>query len=422
MRRELLYEISKPVIAAVGVRNVLRAIVESVTRGTGAKGCSLLTRGPDGTTLYHRVSYGLSDEYVAKGAIKVDSSVEEVLRGKAVCITDVTTDPRIQYREEALREGISTILSLPMRSRGGIKGIMRIYTRERRDFTQEEIDFLDSIAELSGLVLEKAEERERLAVEADRAKEELSRLASERERFLYFLSMVAHDLKAPLAAVQSYLKVMLRGSTGPLSEKQRAWVQKSVQRIDNMLELVSDLIDISKLETGLIAPELSTVSLQEELYGCMEIAKGITEPKGIRLEYHIDPGLPEIFGSGTRICQVVNNLVSNAARFTPAGGCIRIKAASVEDEVLIYVEDTGCGIKPEILPKIFDDFFKGDPESREGTGLGLSICKRIVEMHHGRIWAESPPPGKDKGTRVSFTLPKGAICDLTYLRGEEERK
>jgi signal transduction histidine kinase len=422
MRRELLYEISKPVIAAVGVRNVLRAIVESVTRGTGAKGCSLLTRGPDGTTLCHRVSYGLSDEYVAKGAIKVDSSVEEVLRGKAVCITDVTTDPRIQYREEALREGISTILSLPMRSRGGIKGIMRIYTRERRDFTQEEIDFLDSIAELSGLVLEKAEERERLAVEADRAKEELSRLASERERFLYFLSMVAHDLKAPLAAVQSYLKVMLRGSTGPLSEKQRAWIQKSVQRIDNMLELVSDLIDISKLETGLIAPELSTVSLQEELYGCVEIAKGITEPKGIRLEYHIDPGLPEIFGSGTRICQVVNNLVSNAARFTPAGGCIRIEAASVEDEVLIYVEDTGCGIKPEILPKIFDDFFKGDPESREGTGLGLSICKRIVEMHHGRIWAESPPPGKDKGTRVSFTLPKGAICDLTYLRGEEERK
>ena len=94
----------------------------------------------------------------------------------------------------------------------------------------------------------------------------------------------------------------------------------------------------------------------------------------------------------------------------------------IRDIAGVYVEDEGSGIEPGILPNIFDDFFKGDRESREGTGLGLSICKRIVEMHHGRIWAESPPPGREKGTRITFTIPKGAICDLTFWDKQKEEE
>ncbi|MDY6796855.1 MAG: GAF domain-containing sensor histidine kinase [Actinomycetota bacterium] len=422
MRRELLYEISKPVIAAVGVQNVLRAIVESITKGTGAAGCSLLVLSPDGRNLVHRISYGISDEYLKKGPILIDDAVEKVLKGQAESIPDVAVDPCVQYPEEARREGIASMLSIPMRSRAGIRGLMRVYTGERRDFSKDEIDFLDSIAELSGLVLEKAEERERIAEEADRAREELSRMSDERERFLYFLSMVAHDLKAPLAAVQSYMKVMLRGSTGDLSDKQITWINRSIKRIDGMLELISDLIDISRLETGLIAPELCTVSMRQELGNCAEVARGLLEPRGIDLVVDIDPRLPDIFGSGIRICQLVNNLVANSARYTSSGGRVSIVAGQDEESVMVYVEDDGSGIKPDILPRIFDDFFKGDPDSQESTGLGLSICRRIVHMHNGRIWAESPPPGCGGGTRVTFTVPKGAICDLTYWEKKEGGK
>jgi len=420
MRRQLLYEISKPVIAAVGVENVLRAIVESITRGTRAKGCSLLVLSPDRTKLYHRVSYGISKEYTDKGPIEVDETVREVLEGKAVAITDVLNDPRVQYPEDAAKEGIASMLSIPMRSYGGIRGAMRIYTSEKREFSKEEIDFLDSIAELSGLVLEKEEERDRVAREAERAKEELSRMSDEKERFLYFIRMVAHDLKAPLAAVQSYIKVILRGSTGPVNEKQRTWLEKSVKRIDGMLQLISDIVDLSKLEAGLIAPELETVSWKNVLENCVEVARGLTDSKGIELLVDIDENLPEIFGSEIRLCQLIDNLMSNAVRYTPAGKRIYLRAFMEDDNVTVYVEDEGTGIKPEILPKVFDDFFRGDPESQEGTGLGLSICKRIAEMHHGRIWVESPAPGKDTGTRVTFTIPKGAICDLTYYERKKE--
>jgi signal transduction histidine kinase len=422
MRKELLYEISKQVIAAVGVQNVLRAIVESITKGTRAKGCSLLVLGPNGKKLYHRVSYGISEEYMGKGAIEVDETVKEILNGKSVCISDVLNDPRIQYPEAARREGIASMLSIPMRSYGGVRGIMRIYSDKRREFTKEEIDFLDSIAELSGLVLEKEEERDRIALEADRAKEELSRMSDERERFLYFMRMVAHDLKAPLAAVQSYIKVILRGSTGPINEKQQAWLDRSVKRIDGMLELISDIVDLSKLEAGLIEPELTTMSWKDVLESCIEVARALTEPKGIKLVRKIEPNLPEIFGSEMRLCQLINNLISNSVRYTPRGGKIYIRACQVDDNVSVCVEDEGEGIRPEILPKIFDDFFKGDPESQEGTGLGLSICKRIVEMHHGRIWAESPVPESGKGTRITFVIPKGAVCDLSYQEKQKKKK
>ena len=422
MRKQLLYEISKPVIAAVGVENVLRAIVESITKGTGAKGCSLLVLSPEGDKLYHRVSYGISKDYIDKGPVEIDETVREVLAGKAVAIKDVLRDPRVQYPDAAAKEGIASILSIPMRSYGGIRGVMRIYTSRHRDFSEDEIDFLDSIAELSGLVLEKEEERDRVVQEAEKARQELHRMSDEREQFLYFIRMVAHDLKAPLAAVLSYIKVILRGSTGPVNEKQRAWMERSVKRIDGMLQLISDIVDLSKLEAGLIAPELETVSWKNVLENCVEVARGLTDPKGIELVVDIDRDLPEIFGSEVRLCQLINNLVSNAVRYTPAGSRIFLRAWQEGDRVTAYVEDEGCGIRPEILPKIFDDFFRGDPEAQEGTGLGLSICKRIVEMHQGRIWAESPVPGKDKGTRVTFTIPKGAICDLYYWDRQKEGK
>jgi signal transduction histidine kinase len=89
---------------------------------------------------------------------------------------------------------------------------------------------------------------------------------------------------------------------------------------------------------------------------------------------------------------------------------------------MVCVEDEGSGIDPETLTKVFDDFYKGDPDSKEGTGLGLSICRRIVEMHHGSIWAESPVPGSDRGTRMTFAIPKGAICDLTYWEKQKEEQ
>ncbi len=412
MRYELLYEISKPVIAAAGVENVLRAIVESTAKGTGAKGCSLLTYDPVTKKLEHRVTYGLSRKFINKGDVLAESIEKEVLSGKVVVVQNASKDKRIQYPEETAAEGIVSILSLPMRSKKKIKGMLRLYFAEPRKFIKEEIEFLDSIAELSGIVLEKAEQHDRAAKDADLAMKEVVKLSKERENFIRFLSMVAHDLKAPLAAVESYLKVMLRGATGELTEKQQQWINRSIQRIDGMLELISDLLDISRLETGQIQTELQTVSWSKVLENSIDIAKGLAGPKGIEVVADIQEPLPDIFASEIRLGQLINNLVSNSCRFTPQGGHIYIKAKVEGDNVVVSVEDEGTGIKPEIMPHIFEDFFKGDKDAPESTGLGLSICKRIVEFHNGKIWAESPVPETGKGARFTFSIPLGATCNL----------
>jgi signal transduction histidine kinase len=412
MRYELLYEISKPVIAAVGVSNVLNAIVESTAKGTGAKGCSLLTLTPDRRQLVHRVTYGLSEEYLSKGELLVGLTEEEVLAGKTIAIHDAQKDKRVQYPEETAHEGIVSILSLPMRTKKEVKGILRLYFGEPRRFKKGEIDFLESIAELSGIVLEKAEQHELATRNVVEARKEIAKLSEERKSFIHFLSMVAHDLKAPLAAVESYLKVMLRGSTGELNEKQAQWIKRSIQRIDGMLELISDLLDISRLETGQIATELQTVSWSKVLENSIEMARSLAGPRGIKVMADIKNDLPDIFASEIRLSQLINNLVSNACRYTPKGGHIYIRARVEENEVVVSVEDEGTGIDPEIMPRIFEDFFKG-ADSPEGTGLGLSICKRIVELHQGRIWAESPVPETGKGARFTFAIPLGATCKIS---------
>ena len=405
MRYELLYEISKPVIEAAGVSNVLSSIVESTSKGTGAKGCSLLTLSPDGKTLEHMVSYGLSADYLSKCEIVVDDAIMEMLAGQPINIVNVADDPRIQYSEQALKEGISSLLSIPVRgTSGNIIGLLRLYMSKVTKFKRGETDFLVSIADLGGIVLEKAEAYDRLKTDVDDAKSEIEKLEDDREMFLQFLSMVAHDLKAPVGAVESYLKVMLRGSPGPLTEKQERWLERSIVRLDSMLELISDLLDVSRLETGQVAPEMEMTSLRGVLENCVETARGLADPRGVRIIADIDGDFPAVYASGRRLAQVINNLVSNAVRYTPEDGTIEMRAGLEGDHMLVVVEDSGSGIKAEAMPKIFDDFFRGDNET-EGTGLGLSICKRVVELHGGRIWAESPVPGSTDGTRFYFTIP-----------------
>jgi signal transduction histidine kinase len=235
-----------------------------------------------------------------------------------------------------------------------------------------------------------------------------SRLTHTRITLAHFLSVASHDLKAPLAAVQSYLQVILGGFVGELNERQKEMLSRSCVRIAEFIEMIDNILDISRFEVGEI--EAKELSLSDVVKDSVEALRPLAEQKKLNLNLDLPRGIPKTRGSATRLKQVVTNLVGNAIKFTASPGEISIKLKEDNGFLRVEVADTGVGISNEDLPRIFDDFYRGvagDTEAK-GAGLGLSISKKIIEAHGGRIWAESPCPETGKGSRFSFTVPK---CD-----------
>jgi signal transduction histidine kinase len=241
--------------------------------------------------------------------------------------------------------------------------------------------------------------------ELERASVEIAKLAEEKNRFLRFLGIAAHDLKAPLTAIQGFLWVMLGGYSGELTEKQRNMLERSTYRIKELLNLISDLLDIPRIETGQVVQEMKPVSLRQIVRASLGDLRDLAKQKKLKLKVELPPDLPKIYGSAPRLQQVITNLVNNAINFTPKGSVI-IRVNDRGNEIQVEVLDTGIGIPPEDLPRMFEDFFRASNVETKGTGLGLSITKRIVEAHGGRIWVESPCSETGKGSKFIFTLPK----------------
>ena len=233
-----------------------------------------------------------------------------------------------------------------------------------------------------------------------------NRRDSTRINLAYFLSVASHDLKAPLAAVQSYLQVILGGFVGELNEKQKEMLSRSCVRIAEFIEMIDNILDVSRFEVGEI--DKQELSLPEVVRDVVETLRPLAEEKKLNFTLDLPQEIPKIKGSVTRLKQVIANLVGNAIKFTPSPGEISVKLKEDDGYLRVEVADTGIGISTEDLPKIFDEFYRGvagDTEAK-GTGLGLSISKKIVEAYGGRIWAESPCPETTKGSKFSFTLPK----------------
>ena len=233
-----------------------------------------------------------------------------------------------------------------------------------------------------------------------------SRLAHTRITLAHFLSVASHDLKSPLAAVQSYLQVILGGFVGELNEKQREMLSRSCVRIAEFIGMIDNILDISRFEVGEI--EAKELSLSDVVKDSVETLRPLAEQKKLNVTLDLPQETPKTKGSATRLKQVITNLVGNAIKFTSSPGEISVRLEEDDDYLKVAVADTGQGISNEDLPKIFDDFYRGvaGDTAAKGAGLGLSISKMIVEAHGGRIWAESPCPETGSGTKFVFTLPK----------------
>ncbi|MFA5157318.1 MAG: ATP-binding protein [Candidatus Omnitrophota bacterium] len=221
-----------------------------------------------------------------------------------------------------------------------------------------------------------------------------------------FVSLVSHELRTPLAAMKGAAENLLEGITGSLNQSQNECLLLIERNIDRLNRLISELLDISRIEAGRIQlnkQQLDIAALASDAIGFLQ---KIAEEKGIKLSSSFTAGLPRIQADADRITQVITNLVGNALKFTLSGGSINVNIFREGDFIQTDVIDTGSGIPTADLEKIFDKFYQvsrpGAKALVKGTGLGLSISKGIVEKHGGKIWAESE---LGKGSKLSFTLP-----------------
>lgn len=224
-----------------------------------------------------------------------------------------------------------------------------------------------------------------------------------------FLSVVSHELRTPLHSIKGFVDIILMGKTGPISETQADFLRTVREQTTHLQNLINDLLEFSRLESGQIQLRLTQVSLAELAVAVVDKLKPLADQGQVDLVNSIAPDLVTVEADRFRIEQVLTNLVDNAIKFTPASGVVTISAKDMGPEVQVAVADTGIGIPASELERIFDRFYQVDSGSTRpyrGTGLGLTICKHIVEHHHGRIWAESPIAGQDKGSVFYFVLPK----------------
>jgi signal transduction histidine kinase len=182
---------------------------------------------------------------------------------------------------------------------------------------------------------------------------------------------------------------------------------RSSIRIEGLLKLINDLLDATRIEAGQIVEEMEETSVAEVVEDTLENVRSLAEEKGLELLTEVPEGLSKIMGASHRLVQVLTNLSDNAVQFTPSGGKVTIRVGEEADHLRVEVMDTGIGIPPEDMPRIFEEFYRGKDVETKGAGLGLAIAKKIVEAHGGKIGAESPYGESEKGSKFTFTLPKG---------------
>lgn len=288
-----------------------------------------------------------------------------------------------------LEQGVRSVMGVPLRVADRVIGVVHVGTIAPRQFTVSEASLLQLAADRIALAVEHARLYDAV-VRANRARDEV-------------LAVVAHDLRSPLNGIvlsaSTVQRLARRPGGGAAVQDAATAILESAGRMDR---LIGDLLDAARLDAGqleLARERLAPAGLVGE---ALELARPLASAKGIALTASVAAALPELDADRHRALQVFSNLLGNAVKFTDAGGAVRVTAECAGQFVRFAVADTGPGIRPEHLPRVFDRFWRARPGDQRGTGLGLAIARDIVRRHGGEIAVESRP---GEGATFRFTLP-----------------
>ncbi|HEY2434892.1 MAG TPA: ATP-binding protein [Vicinamibacterales bacterium] len=299
-----------------------------------------------------------------------------------------------EHRADVRALGIASFMIVPLRTRRGIVGAMTFVAAEsRRSFTPADLRFAETVADRAAVAIDNARAYDE-AQRANRVKDE-------------FLATLSHELRTPLNAILGYAQMLRGGAIA--AERHEAALEVIERNAQVLTQLVGDILDVSRIVSGKMKLSVQAVELGPLFADALGTVLPAAERRGIRLTSRVAPDLVTVHADPDRLRQVLWNLLTNAVKFTPAGGRVEVNAARVApDGVELTVIDTGRGISTDFMPFLFERFRQADgPYSREhgGLGLGLSIARNIVEMHGGTIHAESEGDGRGATFRVRLPDP-----------------
>lgn len=320
--------------------------------------------------------------------------------GEVFVINDTTTDERVDPvgREFFKAMGMISSMIVPIAAGGEWLGYIAVGTRQENYFDDPKIRVFQSVAEQGAVALHTARLRDEIARTAERLRE-MDRLKSE------FLANMSHELRTPLNSILGYTEVMLMGISGELDPEMMEDAQAIYDNGQHLLRLINDILDLAKIEAGRMTLNVEEVDIEPLFEDVKTSNAGLLVNKPVEMILEVEEGLPAIHADRTRVSQILNNLVSNAVKFTKEGHITMRAFREDEERICLEVEDTGIGIKEEDLATIFEQFRQGDGSFKkraEGTGLGLAITRHLVHMHGGSIQARSQV---DEGSTFTVRLP-----------------
>ena len=389
-----LYRIVRASSSTLNLPDVLDKLAEATAAALRCKAASIRLLDNTASRLEMLGSCGLSDAYKDKAPIEVARARidQEALSGKTVLVTDTARDDRLRYPEKVAAEGIQTILSAPLTGKTGPIGVLRAYGGPAHRFSEDDAACLSTIAAQGAVAIENAQAYQML--------DELDKNKSQ------FVRMVTHELRSPVQVAYSLFNVLEAGYVGELTEKQADFVARARRRMEFLQALIDDLLDLAAGRADVMASaERGLVSVRAVFREVRDRYAAPAEEKEIDLNLSCPDDMMNVWGDRSEIDRLLNNLVSNAVKYTPAGGEVRLLLEQSNGFARVVVADTGIGIPEEAQERLFQEFYRAKNAKAleaSGTGLGLSIVKDLVERYGGRIEVES---AEDQGTTFTLELP-----------------
>ena len=391
-----VFDITQEVHSSMDAEKCAEIILDRTSKMLGTELGSVMLVDNEKRDLFIKKAKGL-DEKIAKATrVKIGDGISGWVarEGEPLLVKDLSQNRRFKkYKKKgARRYTTDSLLSVPLKIGGKTIGVVNVNNkRTKKVFTRKDLSLLSFIAEHVALAIQNA-----LIYEATKNLADLK---------LDFVSDISHELKNPLAIIRESISLISDSFAGVKDRRKKDILKIAIRNIDRLNRILGSLLELAKLEAGKAPAQRTYLDIRKIVDESVDFIIPSAKKKGIDIKKSFLLKYSKIWADGDKITQVMNNLLSNALKFTPKKGNIKVAVKEKGKDVLISVQDTGIGIKKSDLPKLFSRFerIRSKGGETEGTGLGLAICKEIVDLHRGKIWATSR---LNKGSEFTLSMPR----------------